>query len=470
MTSRTRIPFLMVALAILCAAAPEKPAPAEKPPECAKLRDEASYEKKFDGFRFIMHGKDDWLFRTDLDLIEKFTMSDRVRDDFIRLQNLLKKNGTKLVVAFLPTRGFAAADFLPESDPLTAAYDAQAVQANYESFIAGLQKEKIHFVGMTSGRLNADFYRKADHHWTSGGAREMAWAVANYVKEKKLARGVPHGEFVTRAGEPYDFPSSFAKPLAELCNVTVPRAQDVMFETVEKQTGNAGQDLFADKESPAVVLVGTSNSKGDDFHSNFDGNLKEFLSTDVYNAAISGGGYDDPMLAYLGSEEYRKSPPKLIVWEIPGYYRMDSEDIGKFFRQALPTLMGDCADEVLFSSNPTVLRQKEQILVDGLENEDWARKNFYLVLEFDQPVKKHFSVTLHRTGGQADVLKFKRSKFYPHDGKFFFMPKGVNKNPVQEIELKIPDEMKNLTVTARVCASADGDGQSVMDAIFSKRK
>jgi alginate biosynthesis protein AlgX len=74
---------------------------------------------------------------------------------------------------------------------------------------------------------------------------------------------------------------------------------------------------------PDVVLVGTSNSNGAmDF--NFAGFLEEYLGHEVANLARSGGGYDGAIMDYLASEAFTLNPPTLLIWEVPGYYSLNT--------------------------------------------------------------------------------------------------------------------------------------------------
>ena len=84
----------------------------------------------------------------------------------------------------------------------------------------------------------------------------------------------------------------------------------------------AADDLFADLPEPQIVLVGTSNSKGR-LKFNFDGFLAHYVGAAVNNKAKSGGGFGGALKDYLSSEDFKQSPPKVLVWEIPGYYSLN---------------------------------------------------------------------------------------------------------------------------------------------------
>jgi alginate O-acetyltransferase complex protein AlgJ len=66
---------------------------------------------------------------------------------------------------------------------------------------------------------------------------------------------------------------------------------------------------------PDIVLIGTSYSANTRW--NFPGYLKEALGEDIASYAREGAGPFRPMLAYLASEDFRREPPRLVIWEIP---------------------------------------------------------------------------------------------------------------------------------------------------------
>jgi alginate O-acetyltransferase complex protein AlgJ len=72
-------------------------------------------------------------------------------------------------------------------------------------------------------------------------------------------------------------------------------------------------DLFGDADLPNVVVIGTSFSRT----SNFVPFIEKELNAKVANLARSGGDFSGAMNAYLSSVAFKKTPPKLVIWEIP---------------------------------------------------------------------------------------------------------------------------------------------------------
>jgi alginate O-acetyltransferase complex protein AlgJ len=83
-------------------------------------------------------------------------------------------------------------------------------------------------------------------------------------------------------------------------------------------------DLFGDA-AISVALVGTSYSANENW--DFAALLKAKLNSDVLNVAELGKGPFLPMTAYLASDSFRNTPPKLVVWEIPMRYLAMPSDI-----------------------------------------------------------------------------------------------------------------------------------------------
>src|SRR6185312_16034868 len=69
-------------------------------PVCAAAQTEDAYARKRD-LRYIVHGKDGWLFRT-IDFRTDFTAAPQTLEYFKRLNTALRSRGQTLVVAFQP--------------------------------------------------------------------------------------------------------------------------------------------------------------------------------------------------------------------------------------------------------------------------------------------------------------------------------------------------------------------------------
>lgn len=418
--------------------------------KCDKLSDESAYKDKYEDFMFMVPGKDGWFFRTKQDMTSDFKVSDKGIEKFKRLSALLKSKGTELVIAFPPTRGIAAAKFLPDNNALLKGYDPAVATRNYANLIATMNKNGVQMVGTPDVKAGGDYFYKLDMHWTTAGAKEMAEAVAAHIKTMPVYKDLRKTEFVTKREKDGINEGHFNKPLQGLCGEKLPDEVAVQERTSVKDSGHDSKALFGDKGVPEVVLVGTSNSNRDDFDLNFSGALKQSLSADVYNAAIAGGGIDDALLAYLASDMYKKSPAKVIIWEIPSYYNLNGEVMMYSLKQAIPATYGMCATAIA-EAGPVALGTSEQKLLTGLDTKQITAGQYYLALDFDKAIRKKFTVNFQYADEGEKKVKFRDSR-NPDKKSAFYAPDAKEVRTLKAVTIDPGKDMDGVKVTAKICA------------------
>lgn len=456
---RTRMAQLTCALFMGCLVAFAAGAHAQEMPDlssCKALSDPKAYEtsKISEGYLYIVQGKDGWLFRTKQDFTSDFSISPQVKSKFKDIQDSLAKKGIDIVFALLPTRGIVASDYVLSDSPLAEGFDPKQAKASYAAMIADAQASGLNFVGITDYKGGEDFFFKTDHHWSSGGARQMAAKVADFAKTLPSYEKLPRVSFATTSKGTETLETTFASPIEKLCGIKLPEAVNSFFETAPIAVQNESS-LFGDQPPPAVVLIGTSNSKSEEFHPNFDGYLRDYLQADLLNEAITGGGLDDSILNYLTSDAYAKTPPKLIIWEIPGYYNFrEKNSQSSVFNKAIPAAAGDCGKSALVSTTSLALNGPEIPLFKGLTKENLSRQNAYFALNFSDPVKKpKFALALKdSTGKPVYKIKIRRSSRFSPNGHFFYVFLESKISATDTVTLEIPEEMQRGTVEARICA------------------
>jgi len=122
----------MCAPLALEASAPELPTYKAAPccEICPRAADPDAYVTRFMATnRLTIQGRDDWLFRTEVDLDTNFTLDDDIYAGLGRLVRALNARGTQVVLLDLPRRGLLTSDQLLPAD--RAHYDARAALANY---------------------------------------------------------------------------------------------------------------------------------------------------------------------------------------------------------------------------------------------------------------------------------------------------------------------------------------------------
>ena len=412
---------------------------------CSALQDESSY-KKYDGFKKIIVGKDGWYFRSSQDLTTKFDVSPDNIALFKQLAAALKEKGTDLIVAYPPTRGIAAAAYLPDD---IKDYDPADAARLYNGLIQIMNSSGVNFVGLSAPKSGASFFYKADLHWTSEGAMDMAQAVAAAAKKLPSYQGLKKSEFRNEPLPDAPDEQKFAEPLEGICNFSPEPEMAILNETVPAKEGSTTADLFS-SEFPRVVLVGTSNSNRDDNDMNFSGRLKEALSADVYNAAVAGGGLEDAMLSYLASKEYRDNPPKLIVWEIPGYYNLNGDETVSTLRRLTPAVYGSCQTPLVEAKNVKLVSGETDIFGD-LEGKIAAGTGFYLRGNFSQPENKKISIVFRDGNDKSQKLKMKKFRKYPEDNSFYYAPPVDKMGALKSVGITVP-EHENSTLNAQLCA------------------
>ncbi|MEP7245893.1 MAG: alginate O-acetyltransferase [Gammaproteobacteria bacterium] len=270
----------------------------------------------------IVIGKEDWLY-TD----EEFNVGNdyhaHLRDNLALIvshNSELASSGVQLVVAVVPAKARVYPELLGSRRPARAHLDL------YDTLLARLADANIPTADLRNtliaGKLRHPTYFRTDTHWTPWGAQLAAREVAAVVRSQQWAR-TPGSVYVTRLDrtilhrgdllgflplEPY-----FAQLLPQ------PETVEVMRTEVARSKGDALRateaDLFGDAALPEVVLVGTSYAANPLW--NFAGYLEESLHEAIVNYAREGGGPFQPMAAYLRSEDFSKSRPRLVIWEIP---------------------------------------------------------------------------------------------------------------------------------------------------------
>jgi len=289
---------------------------------CDAANDKANYDTDYlDNFITLKAGKDDWLFR-DSDLKTTFGPSKKGYQRLGYIKKLLNQHGTDLLIVPIPTRGIMQAKQLGTID-----YNVEAGRLAYVEHLNELRKRG--FIVPKLDSLFVEEHKSAlffarDHHWTSYGAQQVAKLTAETIKQQAFYKDTSKQQFQTNINGAIEMEGSHQKAATMICgsrynNETIP---------VYSTENISEMDLFGDVIEPEVVLVGTSNSNGKlDF--NFSGFLMQYTALDILNLAKSGGGYDGALLDYLKSNDFKDNPPKLLVWEVPSYYSLNSKSFYK---------------------------------------------------------------------------------------------------------------------------------------------
>ena len=398
--------------------AADAPKAKEEAFSCPALRKPESYKKgDFKNLQYLLVGKDNWFFRSEQDLRTDFDFRRGNDAEIRKLAKYFKTKGIDLVIALPPMRGVGAHQFVPTTDPLAKRYDAAMARNNYKKMIKELNDNGVYAVGNPDIKMGPHYFFKADQHWTPMGAAEMAQNVADFIKTIPAYADIPKMEFKTTDLKEDNYDGTFYPALQAICG-KVPQ-NEIVTLTQTAPVAAGGDALLGDAAQPDIAIVGTSNSAN---NANFVGRIKEFLSADIYNAAIIGGGIDDSILTYLGSETYKNHPPKILIWEVPSYYDLDGDVVKSMMHQFQPSVFRECAAP-LVEVKGVKLGSKDADLLKGKGKDITSTKPYYFGMKLNKAIEKKFTLTFTTDKGEAEKLEVNLGRGYPDDLGFYYAPK-----------------------------------------------
>jgi alginate biosynthesis protein AlgX len=382
-------------------------------PLCAAAKDPATYVKK-KAYRYIVHGKDGWLFRT-VDFKHDFSARDQSANYFRMLNNALAEKGQQFMVIVQPSRGFMSPEHIDPAD-MPKDYNADVAKESFLDFIEQMNDWGIPVPDLTSPPDDLKYFRSSDLHWTLDGAKWSAEVVADTIKDMRVYGDLEKKEFVTeklpqgitRRGVYYEF-------LQKICQVNLARETLPLWATAEVGSG-AEDDLFGDATIPSTVLLGTSNSALAEY--NFTGWLKENLKTDVQNASIAGGGFGSSALRYFASDGYIQNPPKLVIWEFLAQHNYNASDSMDDFRQIIPAVWGNCGKDKALATFSSGITKTETDLDTFMKA---PMHNAYLYLEATNPNERTLQLEILYANGEGTITNLSRDKKIENNGKYFYL-------------------------------------------------
>ncbi|WP_296558350.1 cell division protein FtsQ [Pigmentiphaga sp.] len=267
----------------------------------------------------VRQGCPDWLFLVD-ELEPHAGGDDAMRArarEVAELRTRLAGLGIELLVAAVPDKTRIAAG------ERCGVYRPAALEGRLRDWNEALRAAGVRTVDLESAlrRLPVPGFLRTDTHWNEAGAEAAADAIAAAARALPAAseRLQPRQAFTVTRGnlEPLEGDLIRLAGIDWLPTALLP-APDLeprtAFAPVAATAAPASEDdLFGDTDLPRVALIGTSYSR----NSNFVPFLEAALQTRVVNFARDGGEFAGAARAYFKSDEFRGTPPRLIIWEIP---------------------------------------------------------------------------------------------------------------------------------------------------------
>jgi alginate biosynthesis protein AlgX len=402
--------------------------------------------------RITIQGRDDWLFRTEVDLDTNFTLQEDIYAGLSRLVKALNARGTQVLLLDLPRRGLLAADQLLPAD--RAHYDAQAALANYRRSLQRFREAG--FIVPDYGKLiekpdGTEYFFRRDGHWTPDGARRTADLIAETVKALPLYAGLPKKAFTTKRQGLNRHPGVFAIVASQICGGNYPA------EVVRGYSTSANEsDLFGDEGVPEITLVGTSFSATSTYH--FAGFLQQALQTDLLNAALTGGNFDGALTQYLPSDAFQENPPKLLIWEF-AHYQMAAVNPSQI-RRLLPLVQNGCA-----ASEPLLENEVKMGPDDGLTEVLFngggrilqvPSRELVVDLQFADPAVSEIVAESWYLDGRHEALRVHLNDYTRANGRFAIEMNHAPdfaEQPLIDLRVQIVTPTAPTSVKARLCRS-----------------
>ncbi len=332
------------------------------------------------------------------------------------LRDALKRRGVELLVVYQPTRGLVNRSKLKPAD--RARFDFDGALRNYRQALARFEQLGLwvpDLSPLTDEQQEHPFYFRRDQHWTPYGAERTARLVAATVKQIPGFSDIPQQAFVSQRIGLMGKTGTLQNVAGQLCGTRYATQYIDQFAT-EPKDESGGDALFGDSANPQITLVGTSHS-GKNY--NFGGFLEQYIGAEVLNVAFPGGGLEGAMLEYLGSAEFQKHPPKILIWEFSPLYDLASERI---HRQLMATLDDGCAGQpALLSASSKLHPGVNEVLVNGKDRLlDLPSRDQRLDIRFSDPSVKTLEANLWYLSGRKEKLKLEKPNTTDTDGRFAF--------------------------------------------------
>lgn len=238
------------------------------------------------------------------------------------ISNQLSEQNIELVIAVIPAKTHIYPEYLGDIQP------AQSALERYKFFGEWLQAQSIHWTGFKAPMLEAkerqQVYLRTDTHWTPNGAKVAAQHLGQYIASLDNSYVGSTEQFSTTINASLFHEGDLMSfiPVRDYFQSLGPQPEtltpQVTKMSVIESEENSDSLLFADDPYFDITLVGTSYSANELW--NFPGALEQQLGQEILNYAEEGQGPIEPMETYLSSDDFKNTPPRLVIWEFPERY------------------------------------------------------------------------------------------------------------------------------------------------------
>lgn len=362
----------------------------------------------------LIAGTDGWIFRM-ADLAGEYDLPPGTVAGLTRFVRAWAEKGTRVALVLLPPRGVLASSRVNLADPLARSFDPAAITAAYRVATSELASSGAIVPDLlaesTTAKLGERFYFRRDHHWTPDGAKLAMNAVISGLESPPSFTAIAYQNVLDKYRS---LPGVIAATLQKECEYEAyPPERYPHFRSVRQDEVLSAETLLGDAPPAEVVLAGSSHAnKGMEDLFNVGGWLRAATGTDVLNIGVDGGGFSTGLLNWMDSEAARKTPPKLLVWEMTGRV---PEGMPNFFREALPTMWGECAGSGQ-SGHVTVGADDFPMF---LAKTRVRARDAYVFLQTADPAFTEFRLTFETLDGKKEGIWIRRSTRIANSGRFF---------------------------------------------------
>jgi alginate O-acetyltransferase complex protein AlgJ len=277
----------------------------------------------------VRRGAPGWLFLGDELTVHRQPQRNATQRkvDVLKVQKTLSAKGIKLLVVVVPDKTRI------EASQLGMLHRPSRYAQRASQWVTDLNSSGIDALDLTDTlaafkQKHTAAFLKSDSHWTEQGAQAAAIAVSSEVLRLKITPSPAQtwvvdkridsrrsGDLIRLAG--VDWLPTGLQPEQDIAQETSFKVDDrknnAPGSSAQSVVSTSTDDLFGDTDLPNIVVIGTSYSRT----SNFVAFIEKELNVKVANLARSGGDFSGAMNAYLSSVAFKKTPPKLVIWEIP---------------------------------------------------------------------------------------------------------------------------------------------------------
>jgi len=382
----------------------------------------------------------------------------RALPDLGRFAQALRRVGTRLVVVPVPPDYAAySANWTPaQRQALLNGFSPEGYASGYRAYLSALEKLNVPAVDvltLAEQEINAGrgFYFRYDRHWNAAGAARTGQEIARVIRTAFPGIDLPPATFraISAAGLKVnggilgDYLNTCLGETPSTAAIKAAQQEDVPVQRLEA----VDPGTLLDDPAYPVVLTGTSLSR-------LGGTsavaipLQQRLNTNVLDASVVAGGPFGSITAYLTSDAYRSTPPKVLVWESEANGAAPTDVTG--FRQVIPSVYGRCTEGTQLGSGTLALAGPPgaQDLLRVPAGQVLGGHQVYLAFHSTDPGLVDFTVTFHFKGGALEAVPISRTTRIPNGGQFYLeLPDRLNDGAV-------PGPLERVTLTPTLATAA----------------